>query len=304
MSCFKPTSAFQSVFKRNPKTGKRIIFWKKPTDVGVEPIQVSCGQCIGCRLERSRQWAVRIHNEAQLHPSSSFLTLTYDDEHVPYGGTLHKPDLQKFFKRLRQRIAPQKVRYFACGEYGDKTDRPHYHVCLFGYHFPDRVLWRERDGFKLYTSELLSEVWPKGFHTIGNLTVDTAAYTARYCMKKINGEKADEHYSRIVESTGELIRIEPEFAVMSLKPAIGKEWFDKYSSDVYPHGAAVFKGREMRSPKYYDALFERIDPEGFEDLKERRAEMAREREWDNTLERREVREEIARARLNLARREL
>lgn len=209
-----------------------------------------CGQCIGCRLDRSVSWAVRVMAEAQGHFMSSFITLTYDDAHLPYGGSLHYRHFQLFMKRLRFKIGPR--RFFMCGEYGGELGRPHYHAALFGVEFGDRYPWRKSPaGFQLYRSALLDSLWDLGNAEIGDLSFDSAAYIARYCTKKITGNMAEHHYAKLVPDTGEIIQLEPEFARMSLKPGIGAEWFDKYKSDCIPRDAVILEGRSVPIPRYF-----------------------------------------------------
>ena len=152
-----------------------------------------CGQCIGCRIDRSRQWAARCVHEAQLHTDNCFLTLTYADEHLPKHNSVSVKELQLFMRYLRRAIYPTKVRFFACGEYGDQFNRPHYHIALFGYDFPDKELFTKRRANNLYISETLNKIWGKGHCSIGELNYQSAAYIARYVVKKINGDRAFEH---------------------------------------------------------------------------------------------------------------
>ena len=164
---------------------------------GVEgTLELPCGQCIGCRLERSRQWAMRCLHEASLYDRNAFITLTYDDSHLPPGGSLSYPDFQRFMKRLRRRIG-SKVRFYAGGEYGEQgTIRPHFHACLFGYDFPDKVFFkRSASGDKLYTSKLLESLWPYGISSVGDVTFQSAAYIARYCVAKRTGDAAKSWYA-------------------------------------------------------------------------------------------------------------
>ena len=172
MPCYHPISAWQLLNVRTAK-GKPSISFKDPF-VKASPdrvgIKVPCGQCIGCRLERSRQWAIRCVHEASLHDANSFITLTYRPDELPPDGSLQKSHFQKFMKRLRKRILPKLIRFFHCGEYGDKGARPHYHACVFGYDFPDKKLYTVRDGVRLYVSEELQEVWPLGFSTVGDVS--------------------------------------------------------------------------------------------------------------------------------------
>lgn len=241
-----------------------------------------CGQCIGCRLEKARQWAMRCMHEAQLHEECSFITLTYNNESLPYyevNGklvpTLCKEDFQRFMKRLRKKITPREVRYYACGEYGDRLGRPHYHAILFGYDFEDKNVLHQGAvrSFKktfqksivdntLYTSETLEKVWGFGFVTIGEVTFESAGYVARYCTKKITGKRAIAHYK------GK----EPEFALMSRMPGIGKEWFEKYQTDVYPKDFVTLRGIKMQPPRYYDDLLEKQSQNIYNRVKEARLE--------------------------------
>lgn len=209
-------------------------------------MQVPCGRCIGCRLEKSRQWAIRMTHEAQMHQNNCFLTLTYNDENLPKHNSLHYPDVQKFLKRLRK-IYKTKLSYYLCGEYGDHTARPHYHICLFGIDFKrDRCVGSSELGHKIYSNDRLETIWGKGHISFGELNFESAAYCARYVTKKVTGEKAAAHY-------GERI---PEFARMSTRPAIGKHWLQKYSDDVFNHGLRVRGGQQMSIPRYYKKMAE------------------------------------------------
>lgn len=129
-------------------------------------------------------WAVRIVHEAQMWPQNSFITLTYRPEDLPQGGSLNVEHYQLFMKKLRARNTGHKIRFFHCGEYGEKLSRPHYHAILFNYDFPDKKVFSEKNGNTIYTSELLEDIWGKGFCTIGDVTFQSAAYVARYVMKK------------------------------------------------------------------------------------------------------------------------
>nr|QJB18952.1 MAG: replication initiator protein [Microvirus sp.] len=249
-------------------------------------VQVPCGQCIGCRVDRTQDWTVRITHEASLHDLNVFVTLTYDDGHLPANGSLVKKDFQDFMKRLRKRTA-FKVRYFAVGEYGDQLERPHYHAILFGVDFSDKRPHSKNDqGDQLYTSELLDDLWGKGHSFLGSVSVESAAYVAKYCIKKVNGSMAAGHYGSKV----------PEFAVMSLKPGIGSGWFEKYQADVYPSDFIVLKGRKRSPPRFYD---ERIDPDQLKLIKANRLTRAAKHRKDQTPERLEARRACLEARLNL-----
>lgn len=266
----------------------------------LRPLEIPCGQCIGCRLERSRQWAMRCMHEASLSDLNSFITLTYDDDHLPMRGQLVYEDYQRFMKRLRK-AARTKVRFFMCGEYGEETQRPHYHAILFGWDFPDKEPWRKLDsGCKVYTSKMLERLWPFGHSSIGTVTFESAAYVARYCVKKVTGKGAYQAYQR-VDEYGEY-QLQPEFAHMSLKPGIGAPWLEKFKADVYPHDYVVVNGKETKPPKYYDKLLSVSDAELMEWIKFSRGVEAEKKLDDNSLERLAVKETVAAARLNQFRR--
>lgn len=217
-------------------------------------VQVPCGQCIGCRLERSRQWAMRIMHEASLQLANCFVTLTYDDANLPADGSLVKKHFQDFIKRLRKRYSDRRISYFHCGEYGDDNGRPHYHAILFNIEFPDCVFASTNHrGDRVYSSKILEETWGKGLCWLGSVTFESAGYVARYCLKKVNGQKAEEHYRR-VDDDGVLYYLEPEYATMSLKPAIGKLWFERFSKEVVDYDGCVVNGKLGAVPRYYDKL--------------------------------------------------
>lgn len=241
-----------------------------------ERLEVPCGQCAGCRLEYSRQWAMRCVHEAQLHFDNSFITLTYDDENLPADFSLDKTHLQKFFKRLRKHYQPQKIRYYACGEYGDQTHRPHYHACLFGLDFEDKELWKIANGNRLYTSEILRKIWPYGYNVIGDVNFQTAAYVARYVMKKQTAKesKRTRNYELIDENSGEIYNVLPQFSTMSRRPGIASDWYKKFRSDLYPSDNITVNGQKMKPAKFYDRLLEIDDPELLDDIKKRRQEKA------------------------------
>jgi len=307
-TCYHPIKAYRSSVV-NPKTGKfGLVFKRKFAQKGSEPLQVPCGQCIHCRLERSRQWAMRCVHEADLYDANCFITLTYNQENLPENYSLDKTHFQKFMKRLRKAHGGKKIRYFMCGEYGEEKLRPHYHACIFNYDFPDKVLWKEIDGNRLYISAELGKLWPFGFSSIGPLTFETAAYTARYVMKKVTGrnkEKPGSHsglkpYERVNPETGEIYQVECEYATMSRRPGIAKGWFERYGKDAYPSDFLVMRGVKMKPPKYYDYLF----GEGIEEIKEKRVLAAKERKADNTPARLAVREKCHEARISLLKRAL
>ena len=299
MAFYHPMQGYRSA--EVTKNGKRKIVFSPQKGYIDLPVKVACGQCIGCRLERSRQWAIRCMHEAQMHEENSFVTLTYSDEHLPEGGKLVLDHFQRFFKRLRKRVGVP-VRYYHCGEYGETFGRPHYHACIFGYGFPDRVLWSYSNGQPLYSSQELSDLWPYGHVLIGEVTFDSAAYVARYIMKKISeGHDIDSSMKwaqKYVDwSTGQILN--PEYTTMSRRDGIGKNWLEKYLPDVYPHDYVVINGVKCKPPKYYDNVLQVSRPYEFDDIKENRLTRINEHADNNTPDRLAVRESITKARLKM-----
>lgn len=272
MPCYHPLDAART-------SSGTIIFNRNHPNI-VEVLKLPCGQCIGCRLERSRQWAVRCVHEASLYDDNCFITLTYRDADLPADMSLNLKHFQKFMKRLRFRFkgstpdadGEYPIRFYHCGEYGSLLGRPHYHACIFNFDFPDKKLFTIRDNVPLYTSKALDELWPYGFSTIGSVTFESAAYVARYIMKKINGANADEHYEYVNPQTGEISLRKPEYTTMSRRPGIGSGWFDKYGDNAYANDRVIMRGRAMRPPKFYDTKYEILNPDGFEQLKFNRYE--------------------------------
>lgn len=289
MVCYHPLEGWRS------RSDNRIVFNRQQGWID-RPVTVACGQCIGCRLERSRQWALRCQHEASLHERNIFLTLTYNDENLPADGSLDVTHWQKFMKRLRKQTGA-KVRFYHSGEYGTKYGRPHYHACLFGLDFEDKRYHKiTRNGHTLYTSPTLDSLWPFGFANFGSVTFESAAYVARYCVDKITGEAAEQRY-RWVDEDGVIHQLKPEYSTMSRRPGIAAEWFQRYKGDVYPHGYLLENGRKLRPPRYYDGLFEIEAPGDMRLLKAARRRATKNHADNNTPERRKTREYIQGLRL-------
>lgn len=268
-ACYHPLTAYYSK-DINPSGKRSLVFNANQALDPRRSISIPCGRCIGCRLEYSRQWAIRCVLESKLYDSNYFVTLTYDDVHLPADGSLQPDDLQKFFKRLRRYLSYHElsstIRFFACGEYGEKFSRPHYHAIIFNFKIPDlRLFGHNFDSSPVYVSDILSRIWAKGFVLIGSVTFESCAYVARYVTKKITGDNAEEHYNGR----------EPEFVRMSRRPGIAMDWLTKYRNDVYPHDYLVIRnGVKVKPPKYFDRVLERIDPDELEQIKEVRSECA------------------------------
>lgn len=291
MPCYHPLSAYQCA-------DGTIVFQERRWFNTVKTLSLPCGQCIGCRLERSRQWAMRCMHEAQLHQQNCFITLTYDNTHLPSDGSLHYKDFQLFIKRLRKKFGNTRIRYYMAGEYGENFGRPHFHACLFGYDFHDKKLWkRSPSGSMLYRSADLELLWPFGYSSIGDVNFESAAYVARYIMKKVTGHNAKDHYQETDQDTGEIITRKPEFNKMSLKPGIGYDWYKKYKTDVYPHDYVIIKGKKVKPPKFYDKKYKTDNPYEFDEILYKREINGKLNSEDNTLERLKVKEIVQQAKL-------
>lgn len=251
-------------------------------------VQIPCGQCIGCRLDYSRQWMQRCLLENSYHENACFLTLTYTDQNVPRSffcdsstGEILNPDapwltleprhLTLFWKRLRKWYG-EELRYYACGEYGSNTFRPHYHAIVFGLN-PDRLGledWsRNFRGDRLYLSRVLTDdVWKLGNVMVGEVNEQTCAYVSRYVMKKLKGEASvfyDEH------------GLVPPFTRMSTHPGLGNQYFQDHP-DIYEfdkiHISTPQGGKSFRPPRYYDKLYDCLQPEEMAEIKQARQAMA------------------------------
>lgn len=304
MSCYHPLKAFPIGTTPAGKQALKIVGYEtdhvefcngkwqashtpmasaRASKVQREFIEIPCGQCIGCRLEYSRQWANRCLLELQYHDSAYFVTLTYDNDHVPfscYGSpdsgeafdalTLRKRDFQLFMKRLRKAFPDDKIRFYAAGEYGEDTFRPHYHAIIYGLHLRDLVLDRPSlDGkHNYYASKELTDIWKNGAVVVANVSWETCAYTARYVTKKLNGKAADFY---------DLHNIEREFSLMSRKPGIGAQYFEDHPDCMnyeYINVRTDEGGKKFRPPKYYDRLFDIENPGELEKIKKIRKQMA------------------------------
>ena len=274
MTCFSPTDAWHS--KEVNPTGKRsLVFNPRKAQNPKDVLKVKCRGCIGCRMDKASTQALRIIHEKRQHEHSLFVTLTYRDDDLPMHGSVNKRHCQLFFKKLRKANPTENIRYDLVSEYGPNfTQRPHYHLAMFGHDPGDLEHTRGAGDFAEYESESLNEIWGNGDVHIGTLTEASAGYIGGYIFKKITGPMAEQHYLRPDPWTGELIQIQPEFRLASTRPAIGKTWFDKYGlQDIYIHGECP--GATHRPiPEYYDKLLEKAHPEMYESLKARRKEAA------------------------------
>lgn len=304
MACFSPLKGFRSRVK-HPVTGKRAFVFNPKDGLIDMPLTLACGQCVGCRLERSRQWAVRCVHEASQHDQNCYITLTYSDDNVPPGGSLSVRDHQLFLKRLRKALRFRRIRFFLCGEYGENTSRPHYHALIFGYDFPDREFWKHNpNGDKLYLSKMLDDLWGKGLTSVGDVTFQSAAYVARYIMKKVTGDEASLYYQVVDAETGEVFDRQPEYVAMSRRGGIGRGWLDRFGPDIFPHDFVVMNNAKFRPPRFYDSLWEQEHPQEFQRVRARRISKGKRHAENNTPERLRVREEVQQARVKRLKREI
>lgn len=292
MPCYHPLNAYQNGDKRPT--------FRNPDSQSIG-LQLPCGQCIGCRLERSRQWATRCLYESQLHSANCFVTLTYDDAHYPYHGDLHYPDFQKFARALRD--AGKSFSYMVAGEYGGKLGRPHWHALLFGTDWPDKIKLKEGPGgHPIFRSAELESFWTKGYSSVGAVTFESAAYVARYALKKVTGKQSSDHYRRVDQSTGEIYQLTPEFCRMSTRPGIALDWYNKYQNEVILNDTCIVNGQETKPPRYFDKKLEVQQPLAYIRAKERRKALAQARLKDQTPARLAVREQVTAARLSFKKR--
>lgn len=311
-------------------------------------LEIACGQCHGCRMKRSTDWATRCMHEKQLHRHSAYITLTYNDEHLPENYNLRYRDFQLFMKRLRKAAfstsmgrneqlltgsntattsdassgptleqtassqqlerhpkATPTIRFYMGGEYGERNGRPHYHALLFGIDFGDRKYLKTTPaGAKIYTSEILGKLWPHGFSSTADLTWRSAAYVARYVMKKRTGDGERNEYEILDIETGEIWRKKKEFNNMSRRPGIGKPWMEKFHGDVYTSGKVIVNGARRNPPRYYDKIYKHIDQLQLEHIQHSRFMEALAQSEHHTPERLAVQEAVALAKTKSLKRNL
>lgn len=292
MSCFRPFEAFR------PESGGPIEWVERR---GTVSVWLPCGKCIGCRLDHSVDWSLRIHHEAMCHRENAFLTLTIEDEFYPRSGSLDRRLCQLFLKRLRKRLERDfgvRIRFYLVGEYGDVTGRAHYHCIVFGWFPKDVKLWKGRGDRALFSSPLLDEVWGVGRVLVGQVTFESAQYCAGYVTKKVTGDRAPEHYRFVHPETGEVFEREPEFALMSRRPGIGKPWLEKFGkTDFAARGYLTMRGgARLPAPRYYNDWLEVHYPGLAERFACERELLGYSKREDSSRARLAVREEVAKAR--------
>ena len=311
MTCRAPLEAARKVATKDRPIVYRRGMRPKTLAEGYEALELPCGQCASCRLEYSRRWAARLIHEAAYWEEfwampSYFITLTYEDNHLPLHGMLKKEDVQNFLKRLRFNIG--QFRYYVVGEYGSTNPdtgiedgglyRPHYHLILFGRPLERRESLGHRDGVLVWDSDQIEKAWTQrdhegnksviGSHEIGTCTFESCAYVARYVMKKQVGDvhHVENHYTKHVWETDTLVQLPPEFAMMSRggktrkgeRGGIGARWLEKYELDILQGDELPIPGRGIigKPPPYYDSILEEKYETHYETVKaERREAMAK-----------------------------
>lgn len=270
MRCLDPRNVG---FKDDGKT----IAWSQKHYSKEYPIfQLPCGQCIECRLEYARQWAVRCVHESKMHDSNCFITLTYSDENLK-SPKLEYKDFQLFAKKLRKHIFTRflknfgkynwcllnkqeqkdiyeahKIGIFVTGEYGEQRKRPHWHAIIFNWQPGDLTYkYSNQRGDRVYSSETLDTLWGHGITEIGSVTYESAGYCARYAAKKlIHGHDSEHDYQPISKK--------------SSHQAIGKKFLEKYWPDIFRYGKVILDGgQETTIPRYYEKWLKKNQPEAW-----------------------------------------
>jgi len=284
-----------------------------PLAKGRHLIQLKCGKCKGCKLDYASQMTTRMMDEFKTFPLAMFVTLTYDDEHLPFGGTLCKNDLSRFIERLRHHVdtnsdlypnrkevmmpngkLAKPLRYYSAGEYGELEKRPHYHLIIYNLWFNDALEKKKnKTGDWLYTSPTLTKLWGKGLCDFGKVTAESCGYTARYAQKKVYGDLAKEHYKKTIlvdALTGEVIEIElvPEFATMSTQPGLGYFYYQDTKEQIDGLDKTTITNKKgtkwINVPRYYNKLLQKENPEKHIEISDKRLEKMRNRDTHDPLE--------------------
>lgn len=311
MPCFHPRKGYRA--KTLNPTGKRSITFNPKEAFYDLKIDIPCQQCDGCRLERSRQWAIRCMHEAKMHHDNCFITLTYDQKHQPPNGSLNVEHFQNFMKRLRSKFSKKTIRFFHCGEYGELTTRPHYHAVLFGIDLRKygRIIngewqlwpWKKDKQTQHYRSQELEKLWTSGNSLVGELTFESAAYVARYILKKCtNHSNKNFFYTVEDEKTGALTQVKEEYVTMSRRPGIAKSFYDKYKYQMFKNDFVIVRGKKMKPPKFYMGQYEIQEPKKAKLVKAKRENFAKENKDNNTHERLLAQERITKGRIQTLKR--
>jgi len=306
LPCYRPLLAFQH---KSEKTPLKFVWreasrdeegfnpyetkeYKELTDKeSWMPLAIPCNKCVWCRLQNAREKAIRVINEARQYEDNCFLTLTYNDDHLPRlenGKPIYQlRDIQLFAKRIRKALGDHKIKTFGCAEYGEQLDRPHFHLIILNFDFKDKYFWRysendwSNEKWPTYRSPKLEELWPHGYSEIGTVTEESAGYVARYVTKKITGEGAYEHYEGRP----------PERLVCNSK-GIGLAHLEQYADTILNNQSVIWKDQEVTIPRYYKKKLEELYPSRYAEMRERLKSKIKEIDLDSTRERLQVRERV------------
>lgn len=277
MPCYHPMKAIRKLGEKTYRIMKNSgdhADWNSFIDYSTgefyDQILLPCGRCVGCRMEHSKQWANRCVLESLDHPKETnwFLTLTIDDDHLKDYitergfATVRIDDISTFMKALRGRWSSQYhvdgIRFFGASEYGDKSMRPHYHILVFGLPLFDLIHYKNNDrGDPMWISRELEDVWQRGQIIVGEFNWNSAAYTARYVMKKCDG---------MSQKVYDDLCIEPEKTRMSRRPGIAASYFDANLDHIYDLDEIVLPAtignnlQVISPPKYFDKRLEKVNP--------------------------------------------
>lgn len=291
-TCYNRITAYQVNYQTQ-------LLFKRPTNgQAYKIITLSCGKCIGCRVNDTRDLATRMMNEVSMHEHNQFLTLTIDDSYMNSNQSLVKSDFCNFMKRLRKyyqsKFSIQGIRFTMCGEYGELTYRPHYHAVIYNLPIPDLEHYTTSKGNKLYTSKIIEQIWQMGNVLVGNVTEQTCQYVTGYLKKGQMNEEWETDELIVDRETGEFEPRLPPYRQSSNRPGIGHDWYQKYKSDCFPSDFIVLNGQKLTIPKYYSRLKKREDEVEYENiLSKRKEKMCTPQHRENTsLKRLEVRKKV------------
>jgi len=280
MPCYRPLKAYADGKTAKGKT-KYLVRGYETNNSGVanykyrslikqDYIKIPCGHCLGCRLEKAKQWAIRCVLESKEYTNNYFLTLTYNNENLPDNYSLKKADWKKFEKDIRRyyeyHYQHYGIRFFACGEYGELLKRPHYHAIMFNLPIYDlEYESKTKENNVLWTSETINKIWGKGYVIIGSVNQASANYTARYILKKQNHGGTDTR--------------EPEFIAMSRRPGIAKKYYDEHKDEIFKNDELFITDKDgvakkVLPPRYYEYLYEKTNEQELKQIKERRYDNA------------------------------
>lgn len=276
--CTSPKKAIID-YAKTTKNGKHPLRFLKESSAeilkadGVEVFDIPCRKCQECSLAYAREWALRCVLEANEYEHNYFITVTYDNDHLPEripicnhdtgefimnAAPLVPDHFSAFVKKLRtyykRRYNHDGIRFFGSGEYGGNTNRPHYHFIFFNMPIYDLKFFKRKNGYNYYTSDSISKIWDKGYVTITEVTSRSAAYVARYEMKKL--------------SKPPIYELPREFIRMSRRPGIGLKYFEDFYYNIYKTDEIYIEGQKYRPPKYFDRkLEEKVDSNVIDDVK-------------------------------------